>query len=103
MKEKKKRWTAARKAELIVESLKGTKTIAELCREHGISQSQFFEWKKQFVDAGTSALVNGGKSTEVYELEEHLAEAQRKLGEMVIERDIALKAYHSKHAKKKTR
>ncbi|MBO8128420.1 MAG: transposase [Peptococcaceae bacterium] len=35
---RRKRWTAQRKMELVLESVKGQTSIAELCRQNGISQ-----------------------------------------------------------------
>ena len=87
-KKKQKRWTAARKTELVLASLSGTKTVAELCRENGIPQSTFFAWKKAFLEAGTASLKGSGQGSREAELEQKLAQAERKIGEMVMDKEI---------------
>ncbi|NQZ48597.1 MAG: transposase [Erythrobacter sp.] len=87
-KEKQKRWTAARKAELVIASLSGNKTVAELCRESGIPQSTFFAWKKAFLEAGTNGLKGAGQSSREAELEQKLAQAERKIGEMTLDKEV---------------
>ena len=96
-----KRWTASRKAELIIESFSGKKTSAKLCRQNGISQSTFFQWKKDFISGGTSSLKNGN-GTEKNELSRKLAETERKLGEMVVEKEILQEAVERQFSKNKT-
>ena len=89
MEEKKqKRWTAARKSELVIASLSGTKSVAELCRENGIAQSTFFNWKKAFLDAGTAGLKGSGQSSREAELEQKLVQAERKIGEMILDKEV---------------
>ena len=37
--------------------LRGEDTIAELCRQEGIAQSQYYSWSKEFMEAGRKRLV----------------------------------------------
>ena len=97
----KKLWTSNRKAELVLESFKGKKTIAELCREHAISQSLFYEWKKDFIEGGTTGLKHNGKSAAEDELEKRLAASERKIGELLLKNEILDKAVQAKYSKKK--
>jgi transposase-like protein len=41
-------WDAKTKAMIVLEGLKG-KPVAELCNEHQISQSQYDQWRDQFL------------------------------------------------------
>jgi hypothetical protein len=42
--EKFERWTAQRKAAIILEVLKGQISVPEACRKHGITQGEFRDW-----------------------------------------------------------
>jgi transposase len=86
--EKKRRWTSGRKLELIIESFKGKKTVAELCREEGVSQSQFHEWKSMFLESGEQGLRNGGGTDREHDLKNHLRVLERKNSEMLVTIDI---------------
>ena len=97
----KKIWTSNRKFELILESYKGRKTISELCRENEISQSLFYEWKKQFIEGGKSGLQHNGHSAAENELEKRLAASERKIGELLLKNEVLDKAVRNKFSKKK--
>jgi transposase len=45
-----KRYTAAFKAQIVVELLKEEKTINQLAAEHGVHPTQLRDWKKQVLD-----------------------------------------------------
>lgn len=85
------RWTAQKKQQLILESLRGMISVAELCRQHGLSQSTFYEWKEQFLQAGLEGLSYGGLSSKEKEYQQHIAKLERKLGEVVLENTILKK------------
>jgi transposase len=44
----KRTWDAKTKAMIVLAGLKG-KPVAELCTEHQISQSQYYQWRDQFL------------------------------------------------------
>jgi len=41
--EKRRRWTAKAKLEVVLEGLKSQESVAEICRRHGITQSMYYE------------------------------------------------------------
>ena len=47
-----RRFSAQQKTEIVLASLRGPKTIAQLCREHEISESLLRKWREQFLAAG---------------------------------------------------
>ena len=47
-----RKFSAQQKTELVLASLRGPKTITELCREHEISDSLLRKWREQFLAAG---------------------------------------------------
>lgn len=56
---KSRNWTAEDKMAIVLLGLKEGKTVAEICREHQISQSQYYKWRDRFLDGGKHFLTNG--------------------------------------------
>ena len=56
-----KKYNAEDKIRIVVEGLRGESTVAELCRKEGISQSLYYKWSKEFLEAGKSRLAGNTK------------------------------------------
>ena len=56
-----KKYGAEDKIRIVVEGLRGESTVAELCRKEGISQSLYYKWSKEFLEAGKSRLAGNTK------------------------------------------
>ena len=39
-----------------MEGIRGEESIAELCRKYGISDSTYYKWNKDFIEAGKARL-----------------------------------------------
>lgn len=50
------RWTAKRKAAVVIEILQGKTTAAEVARAHGLTVGEIEQWKNDFLTQGTEAL-----------------------------------------------
>lgn len=46
--------TMKEKLSTVLEGLKESTNIAELCRRHGISQTSFYKWRDKFLEGGKS-------------------------------------------------
>ena len=44
-----RKYTAEDKIRIVLSGLKGEDSIAELCRQEGIAQSQYYSWSKEFL------------------------------------------------------
>ncbi len=42
----KKKWTAEEKLAVVLDGLKG-RPVREVCREHGISDNQYYKWREE--------------------------------------------------------
>jgi len=62
-------WPAERKVKLLMEGMHRDRSVAELCREAGISRACYYQWWHEFMDAGRTGL---GQS----EAERHALEAR---------------------------
>ena len=67
-----KQYSAEEKIRIVLDGLKGEDSISELCRREGISQSLFYSWSKEFLEAGKKRLAGdtarAATSTEVKDL-----------------------------------
>jgi transposase len=84
-----RKFSAQQKSELVLASLRGQKTIAELCREHEISESLLRKWREQFLAAGAERLQGKTERTEADELRRHVARLERALGRKTMEVEVA--------------
>ncbi len=58
---KQPRFSAEAKANIVLEVLRGDRSISETCREHGIAQSLFYKWKDKFLSGAIKALSPNGR------------------------------------------
>ncbi len=84
-----RKFTAQQKTELVLASLRGPKTLAELCREHDISESLLRKWREQFLAAGAERLSGKAERSEADELRRQIARLERTLGRKTMEAEIA--------------
>ena len=84
-----RKFSAQQKAELVLASLRGPKTIAQLCREHDISESLLRKWREQFLAAGAERLQGKTERTEADELRRQVARLERALGRKTMEVEVA--------------
>lgn len=84
-----RKFSSEEKIRIVLEGLKGEESIAELCRIEGISPNLYYNWSKEFLEAGKRRLAGDTKreasSPEVKELREE----NRQLKELVA--DLSLK------------
>src|SRR3989304_2382074 len=51
-----KQYNAEEKIRMVIEGLRGDLSVAELCRREGITQSLYYKWSKEFLEAGKARL-----------------------------------------------
>ena len=56
-----RKYSAEDKIRIVIEGLRGDLSVAELCRREGISQSLYYSWSKEFLEAGKSRLAGDTK------------------------------------------
>jgi len=56
-----KKYSGEEKIRIVLEGLHGEDTVAELCRREGISESVYYRWSKEFLEAGKQRLVGNTK------------------------------------------
>lgn len=86
-----RKYTAEDKIRIVLSGLKGEDSIAELCRQEGIAQSQYYSWSKDFLEAGKKRLA-GDTMREANTGEvESLRRESRNLKEVVAEQALEIR------------
>jgi transposase len=83
-----RKFTAKQKLELVLASLRGEKSIAELCREHAISESLLRRWREQALEAASERFADGEQRSQAAEQRRRIAELERALGRKTYEAEI---------------
>ncbi len=78
------RWSAGRKEEVVLRLLRG-ESLDLLARETGQQAGRIAAWRDEFLAAGREGLKSRPQPVE----DRELAEAQRKIGELSMDLDIA--------------
>jgi transposase len=84
-----RKFTAQQKTEIVLASLRGPKSMAELCREHEVADSLLRKWREQFLAAGAARLQGKAERTQVDELRKQVTRLERALGRKTMEVEIA--------------
>ncbi len=56
-----RKFSSEEKIRIVLEGLRGEETIAELCRREGISPNLYYNWSKEFLEAGKRRLHGNTK------------------------------------------
>jgi transposase-like protein len=87
---KRRQFTAAFKAQVVLELLSGSKSVAEAAREHRVKPEIISRWRRQFLENAAGVFE---KSTAAGgEAEARIAELERALGRKTLELEAAKKA-----------
>lgn len=84
-----RQYSGEEKIRIVLEGLRGDDSIAELCRREGISQSVYYRWSKEFLEAGKQRLVGNTKREASSEQVQALRQENEQLKQLVAE--LALK------------
>jgi transposase len=56
-----RKFSSEEKIRIVLEGLRGEESIAELCRREGISPNLYYNWSKEFLEAGKKRLSGNTK------------------------------------------
>ncbi len=93
-----KKYNAEDKIRVVIEGLRGDSTVAELCRKEGISQSLYYSWSKEFLEAGKSRLSGDTKrnadANEVKEMRYEVDQLKLLVAELSLDNRRLKKSLH---------
>lgn len=81
---KKRKWTSEAKARIVLSGLKGL-SVAEICNTHGISQSQYYRWRDEFLSNAGKAFETQKTSQQQQRLERENEKLKTLVGGLTIE------------------
>ncbi len=84
-----KRYSSEEKIPIVLAGLRGEDSIAELCRQEGISQGLYYSWSKEFLEAGKKRLAGDtareANSGEVKDLRREARDLKEVVAEQALE------------------
>ena len=88
---KKRQFSPEEKLAIVLEGLKGQRSVAEICREHQLSQSVFYRWRDKFLEGGKNALAYGAPSQKEARLKAEIEKLERIIGKQAIQIEVLKK------------
>jgi transposase len=82
-------WTAKQKIEIVLAGLRGDRSVREVCREHAISETLYYGWRDQLLEAGRERFAGKEERAGERELRRRVAQLERALGRKTYELEIA--------------
>ncbi len=89
--EKIQRWTAKRRAALVMSIIRGETSVQEAARAHGLTIAEIEDWRERFVAAAENALRSRPKDEEAFK-DEQIRRLKLKIGDLVLDMDIMKEA-----------
>ena len=88
-------FSSEEKISIVLEGLRGEDSIKELCRKYGIHESNYYNWSKDFIEAGKKRLsgdaVREANSGEVKELRTENDTLKREVAELYLQTKVLKK------------
>jgi transposase-like protein len=94
-KRKYRNFSPDQKTEIVVAGLRGDRTVRDVCREHGIAETLYYQWRDRLLEGGKAALATSrdrGKDprdVELAEARKRIAALERALGRKSYEVEVA--------------
>ena len=92
-----KQYSAEEKIRIVLDGLRGESSIAELCRREGIAESLYYNWSKEFLEAGKRRLAGdtarAATSSEVKDLRRQAQELKEVVAEQALDLRLLKKTY----------
>lgn len=84
-----RKWTGQEKFKIVLQGFKGAEKVGDLCRNVGISETQYYKWRDQFIRNGEKIFSYGedGHKQE----REKVRQLERIIGRLTIENEILKK------------
>lgn len=82
---KRKRWSNEDKFKVVLEGLQGHRSVAELCNDYGIHQSQYYSWREKLLRDGANVFQGGDTNKKEKQMQKKMARMERVIGELTLE------------------
>jgi len=81
--------TAAFKFKVAIESIKGERTMAELCQEYAVASSQIYKWRNALLENGSDVFSKGTPAK--FDQEAEVEKLHATIGRLKVENDFLAK------------
>jgi transposase len=94
-KRKYRTFTPEQKTEIVLAGLRGDRTVRDICREHEIAETLYYQWRDRLLEGGKAALAtsrdkaNDGRGAELRDAKKRIAQLERALGKKTYELEVA--------------
>lgn len=102
--QRRRRWTAAEKMQMVEESLGAGASVSLVARRHGVNPNQLFTWRRLAAHGALTAAAAGEEvvpASEYRALQEQIRELHRLLGKKTLETEILKEALQHADPKKR--
>ncbi len=89
---KRRNFSAAFKAKVAIEALRGDQTLAELAARHKVHPNLITKWKRQGAE-GMVGVFSGKQAARDGSHEAEIKDLHAKIGELTVEKDFLSKAF----------
>ena len=86
-----RKFSTEEKIRIVLDGLRGESSVAELCRQEGISQGIYYKWSKDFMEAGKKRLAGDTARAATTDEVRDLRREARDLKEVVAEQTLELR------------
>ena len=86
-----RKWTAEQKMAIVLTGIKGETSVAELCRDHSISQVQYYKWRDMFYEGARQRLNGRSQSNGSNADKAKIKELERIIGKQTVTIEILKK------------
>jgi len=91
-----KKYSSEEKIRIVIEGLRGEVSIAELCRKEGLNANLYYNWSKDFMEAGKRRLSGNIKreatTSEVHQLKNENMDLKQLVAELSLENRMLKKS-----------
>jgi len=88
---RRRKYNAEFKLDTVMEGIQGKKSVAQICRERGIKDTLYYKWRDIFLERAAE-IFEDRRNTAQQEKEERIAELERMVGKLALEKEILKKA-----------
>jgi transposase-like protein len=94
-KRKYRTFTPEQKTEIVLAGLRGDRTVRDICREHEIAETLYYQWRDRLLEGGKAALATprdkgtDPKDVELKDAKKRIAQLERALGRKTYELEVA--------------
>ena len=91
-----RKFSSEEKIRIVLEGLRGEESIAELCRREGINPNLYYNWSKEFLEAGKKRLMGDTRreatSGEVMDLRKENRHLKQLVADLSLKNDVLKKS-----------